>query len=38
MLCGYGLYVLAMGCALVSFIVLRLLRGLSAFRGCFGIA
>lgn len=28
MLCGYGLYVLAAGCAVVSFVVLRLLRGL----------
>ncbi len=28
MLCGFGLYVLATGCALVSFVVLRLLRGL----------
>jgi putative Mg2+ transporter-C (MgtC) family protein len=33
MLCGYGLYILAIGCALVSFTVLRLMRGLERLPG-----
>ncbi|MDQ3700241.1 MAG: MgtC/SapB family protein [Chloroflexota bacterium] len=33
MLCGFGLYVLAAGCAVVSFVVLRLLRGLERLPG-----
>jgi|GEM_PF-291358 len=35
MLCGYGLYVLAAGSALVSFTVLRLLRGMERVPGMF---
>lgn len=33
MLCGYGLYILATGCALVGFAVLRLIKGLEHLPG-----
>ncbi|HEU5317360.1 MAG TPA: MgtC/SapB family protein [Chloroflexota bacterium] len=33
MMCGYGLYVLAVGSALISLVVLRLLRGLERIPG-----
>src|SRR6266542_3754650 len=33
MLCGYGLYVLAAGCAVITLAVLRLLRGLERLPG-----